>query len=181
MHAFYTRRLFALFCAALLMSATLTFARADRSDDAKIQSVRADLTAIYATFATSVKKGDAEAVLAYEADDYTQTSRDGKVKNKREADAEFRRGLAQLKTLQVTDVAATIDTLQYDAATSTATLTVTQTLTASAKDKDGTKHEIVSIARSRDAWRWHANLKAYRLHASQELEISLSIDGRKLP
>lgn len=156
--------------AAAAVVATATVARADEAETRKA------LEDVYAAVDASLMKADADAIMAHEADDFTQVKKDGKVLNKEEADAKLVQAMKDLPGIgKVTGVKTTMDKFEANG-DAEATVEVTDKMALNVTDKDGVQHAVVILAQSRETW-----VKVgddWKIKKSVELDSSTTVDGK---
>lgn len=130
-----------------------------------------EIQAIYAKRNQSIKEKDFASLKADEAEDYTEKSKDGTVRNRKQADAEADELFALVR--EVYDCSTKIDSIKEDKQKNEVTVEVSESAKLSFVSTDGIIHEMSGHGRSRDIWR--RTQQAWKIKFHEELESTIEV------
>ena len=140
-------------------------------------SVRKELEAIYAKIDRSFRDKDFTYLKSLKTPDYTEKTKEGHIRNRRESDAKG--DLAFQSLSQVKTYSTTINRLEQGKSGNEVTVETSETGAFSFQEPDGKEREIEVQSKQRDIWvRTDAG---WRVKYHEELESSTKIDGQPVP
>jgi hypothetical protein len=136
--------------------------------------VRKELEAIYAQIDRSFKDKDFAYVKSLKTPDYTEKTKEGRVRDREESDAKG--DLAFQNLSEVKSYSTTINSVEQGKSGNQVIVATSETGAFLFKEAGGEEHEIEIESKQRDIWlRTDAG---WRLQYHEELESSTKLDGR---